>query len=159
MLDQLGEAFLVQALDPTSADELRAQVASGQDWAGPEWQPSGSSKKRETSVCSPRVSGDTRDIPGRDEEAVFVGGRTFNGSHIWSRGCHDLGEGSTVGAGAPTGVGLDFMKRSPVGRSLKPSEHDRTREWGYKADGLGKILAFAARRRPGERRRREELAS
>lgn len=144
MLNQLGRTFQVRALDPYCADKLRTQVACGEDWAGPEWRPTEIYRKKQT-----KGPGETRDRREHTAKAdPGAGSINCKGLDIPRPEDGEGSASSAVETAATAGVGLDGGKHLSGVKSAKTTENYDICGWGYEVDGLGKMLAFAARRRP-----------
>lgn len=161
MLDQLNELFHVRALDPTSADSLRAGVEEGTAWNCPEWQPKlpqqakKAERRLDPSIWSSGLHGDHS-----RRDAVTVGGfdeTSSHGYHESRSSAHETPDQSEGEEKTNTGNyseigdtrGALLSREAPSARAVDTPEEQRIHDWSYKEKGLGKMLPFVARTRRG----------
>lgn len=181
-----GGDFHVRALDPASADDLRARVAAdgiadhsssnsringatagasaggghrGRPWAGPDWRRGNLQETRKIRLVQvPRIeadSGSDRRIHVAERNAAMCGAagsgsQQFDESEIASSGgTEDPTRLSAPATKVRGGVMRRFSTDTRAGKREEEGEGGGG-SWGYKAKGLGKILAFVARRRNGD---------
>eukprot|EP00752_Nemacystus_decipiens_P016228 g14509.t2 len=186
LLDMLnGGGFHVRALDPASADDLRASVAgdgngdhsinssssrtsgcsggtatagagaSGccRPWEGPEWRPGNPLEKKKIRFMQAP--------PAEDDRCSQVTDRSAGGCGAAGSGSEQFDEDEDAGGAGgedPTRLSAPATKawrgstrrlRMPINVTAGGREAERrgAGSWGYEVQGLGKILAFVARRR------------
>lgn len=163
MLNENG--FHVRALDPACADDLRARVAGDncgggggtcskrRAWTGPEWRRGNpeDTNKRKIEIVPVRSAdegendsrgqgGVTRDDGVTSEARKYCRGSLADHGEAGGGGGHDS-TGTALAREAPLGGAIRRFGRGPIPADVKGGG------WGYKEHGLGKILAFVARRR------------
>lgn len=184
--------FHVRALDPASADGLRARVAGDSNgrhnssrisgcggsitvagasagggschsgpWAGPEWQRGNPQEKRKIQLVQvPPADGDRSDgsyqDTDRDADAVTrEADIRYSFEDKFTEGVNGSGGGAGGGKDpARFPAPARKARADSIGRLSNTKLDKREGEggggsWGYKAHGLGNILAFVARRRNG----------
>lgn len=124
-------------------------------WAGPDWQRGNLQEKRKIRLVqvppieddSGSSSGRCNQVKGRDAATCGAAGSGYDECEIASSGGEDP---TRLSAPATKARGGGLIRRFSADTEAGKREGEGGGgSWGYKAEGLGKILAFVARRRDG----------
>lgn len=151
----------MRALNPNCSNDLRGRVDDVRTWTSPEWRQGNSKKPRkicEGSAVKSRSLDDSNADCSRDVNKVKLREKGSAKLRHYIRGSAELGApaGGPPLATPATGMAEEASTVAPPGNgignvsSFDDVEGSRQRtisNWSYKIYGLGKMLAFDARRR------------